>query len=619
MYILKNAIKNITRSKGRNILIGLIVLLLSVSACIALSIKEANKSLQKEYTTSKEITATISEAKKEGKDFSKPNSVSLEKIKSYGENKLVKKYYYTSNLYFSAADGIEPLDVSGEFSKNKDFKNKYGDIKNGESKTTTSSASSTASVTSTGNNNTSKTSVALLANSTANNKTENNNSTVNSNTDKNNTNSDSATKNESNFNNNSKNQNSNEPKNNNSSNIPNDNQNNNNNITNNNNNNNNNNTNGKTDKNNNQNIPQMPAGDTFITNQFFFNMGSMNDFTVVGASSLKALPDNVSSLNKIDFNSSDLNCVISSSLAQNNSLKVGSTFTLKNPNNESETYKFTVVGITEDTSAESSNTNTSSNASFTDNYIYISENAAQKIISSSAATNKSNTDNALTANYSGTYVFSNLNNYNAFNKILTEDGYSLTSQDIQNYEESINQLQTLGKYATYFIIVIFIIGTFVLVILNLFSIRSRKYEIGVLTAIGMKKIKVATQFVLEIFIVTFAALIIGSGIGAAVSVPVTNSLLTTINSTEVSQNNNQTNPPEFNNHNDNIENENNTNNSKENASATSSNNNGNTEFNNNNNKPTKPEGLGKKAQNYIASITKATDINDFLNSLSKSP
>ncbi len=29
MYILKNAIKNITRSKGRNILIGLIVLLLS--------------------------------------------------------------------------------------------------------------------------------------------------------------------------------------------------------------------------------------------------------------------------------------------------------------------------------------------------------------------------------------------------------------------------------------------------------------------------------------------------------------------------------------------------------------------------------------------------------------
>ena len=128
----------------------------------------------------------------------------------------------------------------------------------------------------------------------------------------------------------------------------------------------------------------------------------------------------------------------------------------------------------------------------------------------------------------------------------------------------------------------------------------------------MKKIKVATQFVLEIFIVTFAALIIGSGIGAAVSVPVTNSLLTTINSTEVSQNNNQTNPPEFNNHNDNIENENNTNNSKENASATSSNNNGNTEFNNNNNKPTKPEGLGKKAQNYIASITKATDINVIL-------
>lgn len=41
----------------------------------------------------------------------------------------------------------------------------------------------------------------------------------------------------------------------------------------------------------------------------------------------------------------------------------------------------------------------------------------------------------------------------------------------------------------------------------------------------MKKVKVAFQFVMELFIVTFIAVIIGAGIGASVSVPVTNALL----------------------------------------------------------------------------------------------
>lgn len=39
MYIFKNAFRCISRAKGRNILIGLVVLLLSVSSCIGLSIK----------------------------------------------------------------------------------------------------------------------------------------------------------------------------------------------------------------------------------------------------------------------------------------------------------------------------------------------------------------------------------------------------------------------------------------------------------------------------------------------------------------------------------------------------------------------------------------------------
>lgn len=41
MYIIQNAWKSIIRSKGRNILIGLIALIISLSGCLALSIRQA--------------------------------------------------------------------------------------------------------------------------------------------------------------------------------------------------------------------------------------------------------------------------------------------------------------------------------------------------------------------------------------------------------------------------------------------------------------------------------------------------------------------------------------------------------------------------------------------------
>lgn len=60
---------------------------------------------------------------------------------------------------------------------------------------------------------------------------------------------------------------------------------------------------------------------------------------------------------------------------------------------------------------------------------------------------------------------------------------------------------------------------------HIFNIRERKYEIGVLTAIGMRKSRVALQFLTELFTVTFVFLLLGTAIGGAASVPVTNALL----------------------------------------------------------------------------------------------
>lgn len=595
MYIVKNALRCITRSKGRNFLIGLVVLLISVSSCIGLSIKQANKTLKQQYADDMEITASLMKS-----DMKNGESISLETLKEYSEQDTVKNFYYTSDIYFAAGEGIEPLDVAGSFKQNKDFKEKYGDIKSGDKKTTTSTGSTTVTTSEyTESDDEADTGNAYL---TLNTKIDTNTNTDTDTTKDTKKDTDpNLGESESEPNKTDGDDTSSRPLPDNSDNsdngakddFPKDEEK----------------TDGtvsdgdnaanskpadttddttppqkpsedagndktssadKTDSNTKKSTfdetpPEMPdgetppddagqagnekgerrinrktiiqGGDTVVNNQFFFNMASMNDFTLRGYTQTSSLPEYVSTLGVLDLESDEYNCVISENLAEENSLKTGDTFTLANPDNSEEIYKFTIVGIC-DTSESTESSDTSSNASFSDNVIYTSSLAVEKIAAASAKSNTSDSDDessALTPAYSGTYTFKNLTDYNTFSENIADD-YSVISTDAENYETGVSQLETLGNYATYFLAVIFAIGGFVLVVINVFSIRDRKYEIGVLTAMGMKKGKVAMQFLCELFIVTFIALTIGSTAGAITSVPVTNKLLTAVNSTETSQN-----------------------------------------------------------------------------------
>ena len=60
MYIIKNAFKCIGRSKGRNVLIGIIALVIAVSACIGLSIRQAAENAKETALDGMSVTATIS-------------------------------------------------------------------------------------------------------------------------------------------------------------------------------------------------------------------------------------------------------------------------------------------------------------------------------------------------------------------------------------------------------------------------------------------------------------------------------------------------------------------------------------------------------------------------------
>ena len=273
-------------------------------------------------------------------------------------------------------------------------------------------------------------------------------------------------------------------------------------------------------------------------------MGTQGSFTLIGYSSDEAMTDFVSGTSKITSgqvfseNTTDPECIISEELAEYNSLEVGDTITVTNPNDEDESYELTVVGIY---SNSQSGVQTGGNMGFSTsqdpaNQILMSYSAL-KVITDKSAEGATTTTNdfgleqssALSSNISGTYVFETVEDYEKFEDEARELGlsedYTVSSRDLESYEQSLKPLETLSKIAGYFLIVILAIGAIIVVVLNVLSARERKYEIGVLTAVGMKKKNVALQFVSEILIVTLMAAIIGGTAGAVSSVPITNALL----------------------------------------------------------------------------------------------
>lgn len=223
--------------------------------------------------------------------------------------------------------------------------------------------------------------------------------------------------------------------------------------------------------------------------------------------------------------SSDGDVIISQSLATFNNLKVGDTISVANASDSSTTYKLTVVGIYKNTSDSSQTMGRpgSSTAADPANAIYTSVSTLKKL----GLDSSSDSDSA--AQLSFTYVFANKDAYETFVSDVKKAGlsndYTVQSADVEEYEQSLVPLDNLAKFALTLLIIVLAVGAIVLVALNLFNIRERKYEIGVLTAIGVNKAKVAMQFVIEVFVVTMIGLAIGVAGGAVASVPVSNQLL----------------------------------------------------------------------------------------------
>lgn len=124
MYIFKNSLKSISRNKGRNILIGIIIIVISCACAVTLSILNAANKIVSSYEEKYQIKASIGmnreklvESFKEsssGEDminsFNNIESVTKEEIEKYADSKYVSSYYYTYTLNMNSSNLKEATD-----------------------------------------------------------------------------------------------------------------------------------------------------------------------------------------------------------------------------------------------------------------------------------------------------------------------------------------------------------------------------------------------------------------------------------------------------------------------------------------------------------------------------
>ena len=105
------------------------------------------------------------------------------------------------------------------------------------------------------------------------------------------------------------------------------------------------------------------------------------------------------------------------------------------------------------------------------------------------------------------------------------EGYAVRADETA-FASIVGPVESLQSLSLTFLLIILVLGAVIMVLLSAITIRERKYEIGVLRAMGMKKQKVALGLWTEIFVITCICFVIGMVAGSVLSQPISDAILT---------------------------------------------------------------------------------------------
>lgn len=97
--------------------------------------------------------------------------------------------------------------------------------------------------------------------------------------------------------------------------------------------------------------------------------------------------------------------------------------------------------------------------------------------------------------------------------------------DEASYQKIVAPVEGLSNISMTFMWVILAVGGMILLFVTSMAIRERKYEIGVLRAMGLKKAKITVMLISEMLMITSICLVVGIGIGNTLSQPIADTLI----------------------------------------------------------------------------------------------
>lgn len=262
-------------------------------------------------------------------------------------------------------------------------------------------------------------------------------------------------------------------------------------------------------------------------------MTSQGDYKITAYSDPSYIENFINGTSKITSGSmitkddEENHVVISEELATQNDSEVGDEITFYLPSDSSITYTFEITGIFETTDDSASDDFMNMNALNAQNQIYTTVTAINNILEDDDSSNSLN----------ATIYLKNQDDLEAYAEEVKDKGlsdYYTLSDNTDEITSTLTPIKNISNFSMTFLIIILIVGAIILAVINILNIRDRKYEIGVLRAIGMSKTKLILSLLTELFIVTVIAFIIGIIGGKLLSQPVTNKMLENeINSQQV--------------------------------------------------------------------------------------
>jgi len=214
-------------------------------------------------------------------------------------------------------------------------------------------------------------------------------------------------------------------------------------------------------------------------------------------------------------------CIVSEDIAQLNGFGLGDQITLTGAYATDKTYNLTIVGIYSDNTEDYTNWYLAMNGRFADN-------RRNEIIISFDTLMSVGWETNYGLDLKTEYYLKNPDEIGKFEQEVRSKGLPITYNVSINqaaYDKVTGPLSGVKSAVMTFMIVILTLGAIVLALISFLAVRERKYEVGVLRAMGLDRSKIAFGIFFEAVMIAAMCLVIGLGAGSAIAQPVADSML----------------------------------------------------------------------------------------------